>query len=192
MQKDEKPIAEPVAIKTEPVSSKSDNLFGSPSPDKGLFGSPAEPKKTDIPKSKSEPVQIKPENKPKPDNLFGSLSPEENLFSASVKSKKPVTKEPDQTGSRNIPDSDGDLFGPPDVTEKPDKQKRVKDPFIDDDEDDDLFSVAETKKRQESLLETDHEISNEVMSLDIVIILLIQVPKRNTLKFSSHQFHGKW
>ena len=165
---EEKPKTVPAAIKTEPVSSKSDSLFGSPSPDKGLFGSPVEPKKTDIPKSKSEPVQIKPENKPKPDNLFGSLSPEEDLFSAPVKPKKPVTREPEQTGSRKIA-GDGDLFGPPDITEKPDKQKKVKDPFLDDEDDDDLFSAAETKKRQESLLETDEELQQEVLYFVVIL-----------------------
>ena len=169
-QKDVKSKTESVAIKAVPASSKSDNLFGSPSPDKGLFGSPDKQKKTDIPKSKSEPVKIKPDNKSEPVNLFGSMSPEEDLFS--VKPQKPASsQEPKQIGSRSIPDSNGDLFGPPDITRKPSKQVKVKDPFMDDDEDDDLFSAAEVKKRQESLLETktEEKISNEVLSCYIII-----------------------
>ena len=138
---------EPVKVKQAPAHSKSDNLFGSPSPDKGLFGSPVTSKKTDA--KTSEPVHIKQEtSKGGSDLLFGSPSPEKDLFAAPVKTKKP---------------------------EIANTQKPIKDPFLNDkdDNDDDLFGGASTQEQKgpektEQKEEKEEEILKEVDRLSIL------------------------
>ena len=138
---------EPVKVKQAPAHSKSDNLFGSPSPDKGLFGSPVTSKKTDT--KTSEPVHIKQEtSKGGSDLLFGSPSPEKDLFAAPVKTKKP---------------------------EIASTQKPIKDPFLNDKDgdDDDLFGGASTQEQKgpektDQKEEKEEEILKEVDRLSIL------------------------